>query len=357
MVQSGGNPRKSQAVRKPTFTLTYEGVDISKDLADVGASVNYTDRLHAQSPDMEIVCENRDRRWMDTWLPAKGDEALLVFGYENEDPLDAGRFEFDDADFAGPPDRVTLGFLATDVTADLRTERTEPYEKMTLRAIAEDIAKRHNLELVGEVPEVKIDRATQNEETDLQFITKLAEEYDLVVKVENHKLIFYSWDELDARPIIATLTDADIKSYRIPWKSDSVYKQATLTYQDPKTKKEITHTEVDPEIEVGDTLKVNDRVESQAQAIEKCKAALKKANRKQVEPTIDLVEGRNWAIAGVNIQIDGYGLFSGKYQVSEAAHKINLNRGWDCTLKLRKIERIKTSGGAASGENSSEQGQ
>lgn len=349
MVQAG---RAFKAVKTPTFTLTYEGVDISRDLAELLGTLTYTDRLHAQSPDLEIAVENRDRRWMDKWLPAKGDEALLVLGYEGELELDCGRFEFDDADFAGPPDRVTLGFLATDVTADLRTERTEPYEKTTLRAIAEDIAKRHNLELVGEVPEVKIDRATQNEETDLQFITKLAEEYDLVVKVENRKLIFYSWDELDARPIIATLTDADIKSYRIPWKSDSVYKQATLTYQDPKTKKEITHTEVDPEIEVGDTLKVNDRVESQAQAIEKCKAALKKANRKQVEPSIDLVEGVSWAIAGANVEVNGYGLFSGKYQITEAKHTMNLNRGWDCSLKLRKIERIRTSGGLASGEDS-----
>jgi uncharacterized protein len=332
----------AQPVKQPIFTIKYEGTDISRDLEALLISLTYTDRLHASSSDLEIVLENRDRRWMNTWLPKKGDEVLITLGYKGGDILDAGRFEFDDAEFSGSPDKVRLGFLATDVTSDLRTERTEPYEKVTLKKIADEIAKRHGLTLVGEIPEIQIDRATQNEETDLQFLVKLADEYDLLVKVENKQLIFYRWEDLEKRPSIATLTDAEIRSYRIPWSSNNVYKKAVLTFQDPSTKKEIKHEEVDPTIEFGDTLKVSDRVESKAQAIEKCKAALLKKNRRQVEPSFTLMEGRSDMVAGANFLLKGnYGKFIGKYQVMQVRHSLTYSRGWECDLEARKIDRVK----------------
>lgn len=332
-------------VDTPTFTIRYEGVNISRELAELNASLTYTDRLDAQSPDLKIDLENRDRRWMASWLPKKGEEVRVFIGYAGDklQTLDCGRFEFDDARFSGGSsgDRVSLGFLATDVTKELRTERTEPYEETTLAAIAQDVATRNQLELVGEIPDISIERATQNEETDLEFIAGLAEEYDLIVKIENGQLIFFTHEELEAIPPIAVLSSANISRYDIPWSSVNVYKEATITYQNPDTEEELTHTEVDPDIQEGETLKLSDRVESQEQAIEKCKAALRKENRKQVEATVDLVKGVAWAIAGANVEMAAeFQKFSGKYQITEASHKLG-SGGWDVSLRIRKIDRVK----------------
>jgi len=197
-------------VLNPTFTLIYEGKDITRDLKPLVQSIQYTDRLDQSAPDLTITVEDSKLLWLSDWLPEIGDTVTLTIQYEDSiEVLNAGRFQFDEIESKGPPNTVHLKFTATDITKDLRTNKSEEYEDTTLSEIAETIASRHNLNIVGEIPNISFVRQTQSEKTDLEFLSQLASEYGLLIKIENENLIFYSWDELDEANAIATLSSPE----------------------------------------------------------------------------------------------------------------------------------------------------
>lgn len=332
----------TQRLRRASFSLIYEGKDVTADLLPIVLSVSYTDKLSGESSDLDIDLINDDRRWMNDWIPTKGDRLRCKFKYEGiEEVLDCGQFEIDDFEFSGSPDLLRLSAIATIVTGKLREKRTQSYEKTTLQRVASDVARRNGLKLTGQIKNVAIYRITQNEQSDLEFVTKLADEYGHLTKVENGQLIFYTNEDLEKVAAILTLSDAQIRRYRLTSQSQGTYSAAEIKYQNPGQKKLITHKETDPSIKKGDTLKVKGRAESKAQAIEKCRSALKKANDTETKMDVT-VEGDRRLVAGVNVQVTGYGRFDDKYQVEEARHQLSKRSGWTTDLTLRKIGRLPT---------------
>ena len=326
------------AVRVPKFKLQYESQDITEDVVAYVLSIAYTDRLHASSSELDISMEDRLLRWIDPWYPEKGDRLNLELFYEQSfDKLDCGRFEVDDIEFTGPPDIISLSALATDIKLNLREVRTKAYENTTLKKIAEEVAARHSLELVGEILDLTFERITQNEETDLNFLNKIADDYGQIVKIENGKLIFYNWTDLEAQDSVITLNRSTISRYTFRDKAVGTYKACEIQYQDAQKKETITHTEpATPPREDGDILKIRERVENRQQAVARAREALRRANGSQVEATISL-EGASIFVGGININVEEMGALSGKYQVLEAMHRLTSSQGWTCELKCRRI--------------------
>ena len=62
--------------------------------------------------------------------------------------------------------------------------------------IAKEIADKHGYTLVGEIADVRVDRITQNQERDLSFLTKLAEQYGYIFKIAENNLVFYDVQKL-----------------------------------------------------------------------------------------------------------------------------------------------------------------
>ena len=330
----------TQPTRRATFTLIYQGKDVTADLLPVVTSLSYTDKASGESSDLDIDIINHQRLWMKDWIPTKGDKIQCKFRYEGiPEVLDCGNFEVDDFEYSGAPDKLRLSAIATAITGKLREKNTKSYEKTTLKAVASEVASRNGLSLTGKVKDVTIERLTQNEQSDLEFITKLAEEYGHKTKVENGQLIFFTEEELHAQPAIATLTDKDIKNYRITSQSQGTYSAAEISYQNPGQKKLIKHKVEDKSIKKGDTLKVKVRAESQQQAEEKARAALEKANGGETKMEVN-IEGAAWAVGGANVQIVGYGRFDDKYQIESATHKLSKQSGWTTALTLKKIGRL-----------------
>lgn len=330
----------TQPLRRATFTLIYEGKDITADLLPIVLSLSYTDKASGESSDLDIEIINQDRLWMRDWIPAKGDKLQCKFRYEGvTEVLDCGGFEVDDFEYSGPPDRLRLSAVATSITGTLREKRTKSYEKTTLQRVAADVAARNGLRLTGTIKAVSVNRITQNEQSDLEFITKLAEEYGHLTKVENGQLIFFTQDDLEKQPAIATLTNAEIRRYRITSQAQGTYRAAEISYQNPKQKKLITHREEDKSIKKGDTLKIKGRAESKQQAIEKCRSALAKANGGETKMEVT-IEGDSRMVGGANVEIQDYGKFDDKYQVEEVRHRLSKQSGWTTELTLRKIGRL-----------------
>ncbi|MFR1034179.1 MAG: hypothetical protein ACLSFR_08400 [Alphaproteobacteria bacterium] len=58
------------------------------------------------------------------------------------------------------------------------------------------LQKKHNLTLVGEIDDIRVERITQNKERDLTFLKTLAEQYGYIFKITDNQLVFYKTQKL-----------------------------------------------------------------------------------------------------------------------------------------------------------------
>jgi phage protein D len=345
--------------RIPTFTLLYEGTDISESIKPDLLSIRYTDKLEGESDDVDVSLENRDRRWLGAWLPAEGALLTLTLGYENEESIPPISFEIDEPTFSGGSqgDTVSLKGVGAPITSTLREQKTRAFEETTLRAIAQTIADDHGLELVGEIPEIQLERVTQKEQTDLEFLRDLAAEYGLIFKIESAtRLVFFRESDLEeADPIFElTIGTSAISRYGLRRGAKGTYKSAKISYQDPETgdfieaefdidgnqvaEPEDTEIEGEPEaVATDDVLQIRERVENLEQAQTKAQEALRRANRGKVELDLDCEFEPIYA-AGMNFTMSGLLKFSGKYQIQQATHNYRKGQGLRTSIKAIAIE-------------------
>lgn len=325
-------------MKKVSVIVTYKGVDISSDIHEDLKLVKYTDSLDAESPEARIELNDVNKVWQNSWFPDGGDEFSLQFAYTGDRIyLDAGTFEVDDLDFefGTNGDILFLGGQATPVSKNLREKRSKEYEDNTLKAIVEDIATRQSLEIIGKIPEVTFERLTQDEESDLEFLLRASKDWGVLFKIEGTKLIFYSWEELNAKPVAFTLTKKNSDRFRVKKKTAGTYKSCEIRHSKTDDEEDLLAiVEASPPNNSQDVLSISTKVESPRQAELKAKEELRKANADEFKGTLS-TEGDARFVAGINFNLSGFGIFDGKWQIMKASHQIN-QQGWTCSLSIEK---------------------
>ena len=318
---------------KPIFKIEYNQKDITTDVSNQVLNIEYTDFEHGQSDEITITFEDTQKLWQGSWIPSKGDSLRVFIGYEGEKLLNCGIFEIDEIEFATPPDILTVKALATGITKALRQNNSVAYENKTLKQIASEIAQKHGLTLVGEIEDVRVERITQNQERDLTFLKKLAEQYGYIFKIAEGNLVFYKTEKLTGADAAKILYRTDLSRITLTEKTSKNYKSVTVSYHNPKTGKKITATAKNEKCVKGDTLKITERCENKQQALLKAKAALAKGNN-TIEGSIDLVGNPN-LIAGLNVELKDLGYFSGKYHITQTRHFIDRTSGYGTSLEVK----------------------
>lgn len=344
----------SLTVPIPTFVLTYNAKDITVDLTPFKLSVSYTDNLDGDESDsIELSLEDTDGRWWDAWYPVMGDQINLQIGYEGQPLVSCGDFEIDEIEIEGPPSQVRIRALAASVMKDLRTHRGKAYEDTTLAGIAQAVAARHKLTVVGEIEPIPIKRVTQLHEEDLKFLKRVAREYGYAFNVRGDKLTFYRLDTLRAAASIQVIKVSDLSRFSIRDKVKGTPTKATVAYHDPKTKAVVAY-DVGSDGQViakpsGDSLKLNTRAESTEQAQAKARAAINHANDEATTGVLGLW-GNPKLTAGMNIELEGFGKLSGRYQIARSRHDLSRGSGYTTEIEVRRVE-IKADKNSKNGGN------
>lgn len=353
-------------VRSAKFKLLYNGVDITEDITRYGTSVSYIDNDEGESDQIEVVLEDVDSLWKNSWYPEKGAKLTLSIGFDSDDRLvDYGDFEIDEITVNGPPDTVTIRALAALIKSSLRTKRSKSFENVTLREIAAYIAAKNKLTLQGNIPSVRFDRVTQYREKDLSFLRRISIEYGCLFSVRGSKLVFTVSKDLEAAEAVATIDRSEIKTFSLKDKTGETYKNARSTYRNPGTGKIHTAT-VDKvenrdgytysQISTDDTLEIRSKAENSEQAEKKAEAALHYKNSRQTEGTL-VMEGNRVFVSGNNFNLTGLGILSGKYYIKKSTHKISKSGGYETTVEIKHTVAAtsagKTSTASAAGKKPS----
>jgi phage protein D len=334
-----------EKVRRPIFTVLYEGKNVTEDISKSLISLTYTDVEEGESDEISLSLEDTDGLWRGPWYPSKGDQIALEIGYDDGMMLNCGKFTVDEIELSGPPDTVTIRALAAATNSPIRTKKSKAYEGQTFKQIAEKVAADHGYTVQGDLPNVTVGRVTQNRETDLGFLKRIGETWGLVFSIRDKTLIFTAAEKLDNGEAVAVLDRTDLISYSYRDKSISTFKAAKAAYHNPKTNETVSFAYTDDGERLEgegalppDTLELRLKAENPAQAEAQAKAALKKANTAEVEGSLKTI-GNPLLVAGINFALTGMGKVGGTLHVTRSTHSISRSGGYTTDLDFKRVKR------------------
>lgn len=352
--------------RRAWLQVTYNSKDISEALAQYLISASYTDNLSGQVDDISLTLEDKAGLWQSDWMPVKGatlDIILCTYNwqglYDGEFDTTLGTFEVDEIEMTSAPDVVNIKAVAISIGDDstLRsTMRSKTWENISVRKVANDIAWENGLKLFWDCDDnPNIDKLEQNDESNLSVLQKVCDDAGFALKITTDTIIVFDEAKYEqAEPVIeiyhpGTTTVMDIAEadgtptperifhstgYSFKTKIRDVYKKCHIKYTNDQDKSVIESTFTDPNKSNGATLEIHQQVTSQAEADRLAKKKLREKNRDECTGSYSL-DGCQFLCAGETIEMIGFGVFSGRYIVTQAKHDIS-GSGYVTSIDVRR---------------------
>ncbi|RPF48264.1 phage protein D [Hydrogenoanaerobacterium saccharovorans] len=254
--------------------------------------------------------------------------------------LNCGIFEVDSVDVSGPPEVVNIKGTSLPYTSTIRIEKkTKAWENIYLSAIAEEIAVKNGMKSMFESTyNPYYSRREQVQQSDIVFLRGLCKGAGISLKVTSKTIVLFDAATYEQKNAVRTIQrgSADIKSYRFGTNSnDTAYSSCKVSYTNPQTGKTIEYTYKPQNPDgTGQQLEINEKVNNREEARQLAMKRLREKNKREFTAELNLV-GDLDLIAGVTVEVVGYGAFDGKYMVESATH--NLAGGYTVKLKLRRV--------------------
>lgn len=268
--------------RRIGLDILYNNQDITADIDGFVSTVSFSDNLSGAADDISIALADRERKWMNAWIPKMGasiEASILISeGWDSDKQAKRklGYFEIDDLGIDGPPLKVDVKGISIPESSSLRgTKKTKAWENTNLKKIASDIATANGLRLYFSVQDnPSYDRVDQEWQSDVVFLTKICADNGFSVKVANKSITILDDNILESKQEIDTIsrTDKSLKRFNGRFKQTDIYKSCRVAYTDTKKKKTFTvvFTPKKPPA-TGRILEVNEEVTSEAAAMKLAK--------------------------------------------------------------------------------------
>ena len=343
-----------------SFKVTYNGKNITEDISLHLIELRYIDNVSGAADEFEIALEDVDGKWSDSWYPDKGAILQLELGTLNGTTLKPNNFEIDEIELRGSKgsgDVVIIKSVSGGVKKQLHTKRSHAHENKTLGEIVRTTAAKYGLTVVGSIENISIARVTQRREKDITFLARLADEYGYAFNIKGNKLSFVKLTALEATKKVLSIDKTDCIDYTIKDKSSLVYEGANVKSHNPNSNKVVKSSWNVNQVanndgvqfnylkEAGNTVEIRNKTENEAQGNVKAQAALHKFNSLQQTGTVT-IPGNALAIAGINIELTGFGKCSGIWNILKSTQTFNKSNGWVTEIELKRVVPATQSGSA-----------
>lgn len=258
--------------------------------------------------------------------------------------LDCGTFELDMVECSGPPSEVVLKCTSLPFRAGIRgQEKSRGWENIHLSGIARDICRENGMELMyfsEEDPYFK--RVEQFHMSDVAFLEKLCEDHGIELKAGGRMMILFDRKTYEEKPVVAEIVKGrtGYESYRLSMgTADTQYQSCRVSYNDPATGASIEAIAKTEDYEEGGEnnrqLEIYAKVSDVAEAKALAEKQLKRYNKYAKTAEFIFPGNPEW-VAGITVQLQGWGAWSGKYMVSRAGHTLG-ESGYKTSVALRKV--------------------
>lgn len=330
--------------RYAAVNCLYNGKDISADLAAFMKSFSVREVLSGEADSAEITLEDREELWQGDWMPDRGallDVKMSVGNWEAPGDfrtLPLGKFEVDEITNTGPPNEAKIRLVSIPNASNLRSvEKTRAWEKTKLSQIIKDIADGAEMESYYDAEEDPIqERAEQSEETDLSFLQKLCKDAGMALKITDKKIVVFDISKYEQADPVMQITKGQqsVLSFECRTTIHDIYKACHVKYKHAQQDEMIDYTFTDPKRKEGQTLQVNEKVDSLEEAEKLAKKKLHEKNLEEVAVSLTMV-GNFALLASNTVQLVGWHTYDGKYLIMRSTHDIG--NGYTTKIELRRV--------------------
>lgn len=332
--------------RRANITITYQGTDITENIAPDLLSFKYEDYACDSSDNIDIELKDPKSKWLNNWFPEKGDfivATLNTFNWTKEGDnksLDCGIFVVDEPEYSGPPSKLTIKALGMPSNTNFTTtKKSRAWENISLSGIASNIANNADLELFFDSSTNPVyARKDQSETSDMSFLNELCKNEGMGFKTTDKKIIIFSQADYEKKASIATISrkSKELNSYSLKSSlTNTGYAACKVQYRNAK-KGQVFSYIFSTQDDLNDSDKiyqVNTICTSLGEAERLARQKLRELNKKENTVTLNLVGNTKW-VSGVCVDLTDFGVFNGKYFIDKASH--NLPK-YDVDLELHKV--------------------
>lgn len=319
---------------QPVFRIIADGNDITAMINDRLLSLRTSDKPGMESDDFELRIDDRDGAVM---LPARGAVIEIHLGYAGQTLTRLGRYTVDEVELSGPPDSVIIRGKASDMRGTGKTIRSGSWEHVPLLQIVRDIAARNGWQPACPL-QTRVLRVDQFNESDFNFITRLAKQYDCTAKVSNGTLLVLprqGGQSASGRALgVIGLRRADVTRWQFRLADKGTYKSVQTRHQNPRNGQATVVELANADAPQGSAPVHTDRhlYPDKASAEQAAKARLAALNRSTANVRLEM-PGRTDLFTERSVELKGFkaGL-DGEYLV-ESVEQVFSNAGWTTTVE------------------------
>ncbi|HBQ0673812.1 TPA: phage late control D family protein [Klebsiella pneumoniae] len=179
---------QSELSRVPAFSILMGGKALTQ-LDPRIISLELTDNRGFEADELTIVIDDSDGL---IELPPRGAELSVSLGWQGEPLVYKGVYTVDEVAHSGPPDRLEITARSADFRDELNVKREVSWHDVTVERIVSAIARRYKLTPVisEQLMNAEIDHADQTQESDMSFLTRMADLLGAIATIKNGCLLF-----------------------------------------------------------------------------------------------------------------------------------------------------------------------
>ncbi len=173
---------------RPAFDIKIGG-KTQTTVNDRLVSLTLTDNRGFEADMLELVIDDADQK---VALPARGAQIDIALGWKGESLVNKGRFTVDEISHTGPPDQLIVTARSADFRDTFNVKREYSWHDITVGKVVASIASRYDLKagVSEDLGKIEIDHADQTSESDISFLTRMAEKLGAITTIKNGMLLF-----------------------------------------------------------------------------------------------------------------------------------------------------------------------
>jgi len=175
----------------PIYKVVVSGTNITELVKTRLLSISISDSAGTDSDTVELNLDDRDAKLE---IPKIGVEMEVWLGYKETGLVKMGSYVIDEVGLSGAPESMSIRGKAASMTGEesVKDQKTRQWKDISLSDLVSKIAKEHGLtpKVDSEMQGYFLKDLAQTEESNIHLLTRIAEDYDAVVKVTSNYLIF-----------------------------------------------------------------------------------------------------------------------------------------------------------------------
>lgn len=177
-----------QANAVPIYRLSVDGLDISSKVNNRMMQMRIENKRGFEADTLDLTLSDHDGLLE---IPSKGAIIQAWIGWQLNGLVYKGSFVVKEVEHAGAPDVLRIRATSGDMKKSLKKKKERSFDDIALGDLIRKIAIEHDLndQVSEELANHKIIHIDQNE-SDANLLTRLADEHDAIATIKNGKLLF-----------------------------------------------------------------------------------------------------------------------------------------------------------------------